>query len=167
METKICFKCKRELPITNFYRHPQMYDGHLNKCKDCTKKDVSSNYFRNIENEDYIEKERQRGREKYHRLYSSLKKKSSHNENKNTRRFLRTKGINCSGMEIHHWDYNLKNDIFLLSPRNHKKIHSLLLFDKESKKFIYKNEIIETKEKHYKIIREILGDDAEIIEVNF
>lgn len=45
---KTCFKCDRELPLTEFYKHPQMGDGHLNKCKNCTKRDVSMNYRSNI-----------------------------------------------------------------------------------------------------------------------
>ena len=47
MDGKPCFKCDRCLPLTEFYKHPQMGDGHLNKCKDCTKKDVSTNYRTN------------------------------------------------------------------------------------------------------------------------
>ena len=49
MITKVCFKCGRELPLYSFYKHPQMGDGHLNKCKDCTKADASRDYERNIQ----------------------------------------------------------------------------------------------------------------------
>lgn len=43
MVTKRCFKCLCELPLEAFYKHAMMGDGHLNKCKDCTKKDTKAN----------------------------------------------------------------------------------------------------------------------------
>lgn len=46
MRLKRCFKCQRELPADDFYRHPRMGDGRLGKCKRCTKLDVRANYQR-------------------------------------------------------------------------------------------------------------------------
>ena len=37
METKVCKKCGRELPIEEFYKNKGNKDGHENKCKECFK----------------------------------------------------------------------------------------------------------------------------------
>jgi hypothetical protein len=55
---KTCFKCNKEKPLSQFYKHPKMADGRLGKCKTCTKTDVSENY--NYNREHYAEYERQR-----------------------------------------------------------------------------------------------------------
>ncbi len=46
---KRCFKCGEVKALDEFYKHPRMGDGHLNKCKECTKKDVHGNREENLE----------------------------------------------------------------------------------------------------------------------
>jgi len=46
---KICRKCGKTLPISEFYKHSQMADGHLNQCKECTKKRVMIHRNNNID----------------------------------------------------------------------------------------------------------------------
>ena len=41
---KKCFKCNQTKDISLFYKHSEMGDGYLNKCKSSTKKDVKKRY---------------------------------------------------------------------------------------------------------------------------
>ena len=46
---KECFKCKTTKSLEDFYKHPKMLDGHVNKCKECNKNDVTANRNKNLE----------------------------------------------------------------------------------------------------------------------
>lgn len=58
---KECFKCHRSLPLSEFYTHPMMADGHLNKCKLCTRKDVRANY--QARHDQYVAYDRKRNKD--------------------------------------------------------------------------------------------------------
>ena len=57
---KQCFKCVLWKDESEFYAHPQMGDGLLGKCKDCTRADTKANRLKNLER--YRAYERERGK---------------------------------------------------------------------------------------------------------
>ena len=59
MKQKSCIACERVKPLTDFYRHPQMKDGHLGRCKECQK--ALSTASRAAKLEQYRAYDRQRG----------------------------------------------------------------------------------------------------------
>lgn len=46
---KVCRECKTEMPLSCFYKHPRMADGHLNKCIECVKSRVTKHREANLE----------------------------------------------------------------------------------------------------------------------
>ena len=156
IKIKTRFKCGRALPITEFYAHLSMGDGHLNKCKDCTKHDMHMQHLRKSQDEKWIEAERRRGRDKYSRLYAG-KKVMAHPETRGVRKHLKSQGIDLAGKEIHHWNYADLYNVFLLTPSEHKRVHLKIKFDKETKLFRYKGRLIETRDEHQRVIDEILS----------
>lgn len=156
--TKVCFKCNEQKPITEFYKHKQMSSGVVNKCKECNKNDVRKDYYRKSENEEWVLKERERGREKYKRLGYN-KKQKIWDEKRPYTKSSKYKGLNRKlktekGIELHHWNYSDEfiEDVFFLKVLEHRKAHKFLI-----KKGLYifsdlDGNILDTRKKHFEYL---------------
>lgn len=160
METKKCFKCGRDLPLSEFYKHPKMADGHLNKCKECTKTDVKENYLKNSNDSNYMEKERERGREKYKRLgyrgkisETQKKKRELYPGLRNTKAIMK-KPLSRE-FELHHWNYNLLKNVIVLQRSLHHRLHTIIDLNVEEGIYYHDGEPLDTIEKHLDVIKEI------------
>ena len=65
---KQCFKCLIIKPLSDFYKHPQMPDGTVNKCKECNKTENKSNWH--LRREDKLAYDKNRHRFSIQRLFN-------------------------------------------------------------------------------------------------
>ena len=135
---KTCFKCHRTLSIEEFYRHSKMADGHLNKCKDCTKADTYES--RHVKHRDRVlqyDRERARTPERISaaaEIYERWKKQNQERRAAqialgNAVRAKKVIPLPCAicgnKAEAHHPDYSSPLDVIWLCPAHHKQAHAL------------------------------------------
>ncbi len=161
---KVCFKCGVEKPMVGFYKHSNMTDGHSNKCKDCCKSEAKERHYKNSKDPEWVERERARGREKYHRLnykdrqeeLNVAKEWKLSSAYKGLAKSLGLKGV--KGVELHHWNYNDEHlrDVVKMSISQHRRLHSHLFLDIEKRIFKDANgNYLDTKEKHLAYVNKL------------
>lgn len=140
MKMKTCFKCNTTQTIDNFYKHSQMGDGYIGKCKTCNKQDVKDNYAKRREqyseyeakrNQDPDRKERKRGYEKKHRERNPDKAKARYAVGNAVRDGL-LKRLPCEvcgnpKSQGHHDDYSKPLDVRWLCFTHHREYHKQIV----------------------------------------
>lgn len=146
-------KCNKEKELSEFYTHPGMADGHLNKCVECTKKDVSQRYNSLKQDPEFVLAERKRTREKYWRLNyrdrhevrgeqksKIMKRYFENNPEKKEAKRITSNAIKRGRLErrpceicqttenvqAHHEDYNKPLEVTWLCAKHHYERHIYL-----------------------------------------
>lgn len=142
---KRCFKCLCEKPLEAFYKHAQMRDGHLNKCIECTKRDIKEHRQREWERVRAYDRMRA---SQPHRVAKAkelqARYRSEHPERKRAQTRLR-RAIQAGEVqpqpcwvcgekaEAHHPDYSAPLDVVWLCSPHHKQAHALVANDPQER----------------------------------
>jgi len=153
MDTIICTLCGEEKELNKFYKHKGMPSGYTNQCKECVKKRAKIREIELRKNPLWVEKEKERGRNKYHRLNYKEKQKVWNEKRPWTKSNI-YKGLNKKlklkeTETAHHWNYNFLEDVFIIEKKLHRKLHKYLTIDEDTFCFItMEGNLLDTKEKH-------------------
>jgi hypothetical protein len=134
---KKCFRCNNEKPLSEFYKHSMMADGHLNKCKECTRADSKKTYEKIQSTPELAirERKRQRIKENRRRLEGKTKKYIYKKQKRPAQIVFNAavksgkvlkKPCEICGKEKsqgHHEDYSKPLDVVWLCVRHHNDRH--------------------------------------------
>lgn len=138
---KTCFKCLQSLPLEAFYKHSRMGDGHLNKCKECTKADALAHRLKNLEKYRSYDrmrasmphrvKQRTQIAKDYQAKYPE--RRAANNAVNNAVRDGKLRKHPCwvcgAKALAHHPDYSRPLDVVWLCQPHHKQAHALVAND--------------------------------------
>lgn len=138
-ELKTCFKCNEAKERDEFYRHSQMGDGRLGKCKDCTKLDARLRRLDNPEAvREYDRKRAKRPARQAERARRVQIERLEHPDRISARyavsnavRDGKLKKRPCAfcgsdgRVEAHHHDYTKPLDVTWLCSPCHRRFHAL------------------------------------------
>ena len=125
-------------------------------CKECRKEVLKKRYHEKSKDPNWVESERKRHREKYHRLNYKEKQLEWDKEKvwkktsayKNLSRDLKIP----KGIHAHHWNYanDKLRDVVLMDDKDHKAFHQLIELDIEKRIFKIKEtgEYLDSRNKH-------------------
>jgi hypothetical protein len=133
---KTCFKCHIQKPLTDFYKHPAMADGHVNKCKECNKKDVLEHRLKNIERIRQYDKDRSKHPERA-KLHLEVNKAWRNQDKRRAKchnavakaiksgELVRSPCIKCGDVNslAHHEDYDKPLEVIWFCQPCHKQRH--------------------------------------------
>jgi hypothetical protein len=150
-----------------------MKDGHLNICKGCVKNRVRKRLKTKMKSVEFLESERARHRDKYHRLNykekhkpsPEQKKKAINNYNAKFPEKIKAKHYTQHLIKknpsnnMHHWSYNENHykDVIELSVKDHNLIHRFIKYNSSFKMYEdLKGNLLDSKEKHEAYISNII-----------
>jgi hypothetical protein len=128
--SKVCFKCGAAKELSEFYRHPMMADGHLGKCKSCTKKDVLEHREKNLERIQAYDRERSKLPHRKEGLFKNsdperqaVAKKASAAIKKGLLKRQPCHICGATKVEAHHTHYSHYLEVVWLCRRHHVQLH--------------------------------------------
>lgn len=173
---KNCINCGKMKAICEFYAHPRMADGHLNKCKECCKSQAQERWASKVNDPNWVESEKARARNKYRRLgykdkYGKDWQKRSEYNAKHQDRYPEKRRARVAvqrlytphGMHKHHWSYRPEHarSIIIISQEDHYTLHRHLTYDRGA--MMYRTpdgRLLDSIIKHIAFMQEVLSREV-------